>query len=187
MKLIVGLGNPGRQYAATRHNVGFMVLDELARRHRIPVAKRIGRSVTGQGQIGDEDVILVKPLTYMNLSGEAVSHLLRRMKIKPEDIIVVYDDVDLPLGKLRLRPKGSAGTHNGMKSIIGHVGSNAFPRLRVGIGSIRGEAVDFVLSKFKRSEQPVMKAAIEDAASALEMVLTDGLEPAMNRFNQRAE
>lgn len=183
MKLIVGLGNPGRRYASTRHNVGFMVVDELAKRYKIHVKKRIGRALTGQGIIGEDEVLFAKPQTFMNLSGEAVSHLVRRYKINVEDIIVVYDDVDLPLGKIRVRQKGSAGGHKGVKSIIFSLHTQDFPRVRIGIGSIEGEAIDYVLSRFKRSEQTIMKSAVASAASAIETLITQGAEEAMNAFN----
>lgn len=183
MKLIVGLGNPGRRYAATRHNVGYMVLDELAKRHRIHVKKRMGRAMVGQGTIAEEEVLLAKPMTFMNLSGEAVSHLARRYRIKPEDIIVIYDDVDLPPGKIRIRPRGSAGGHKGMDSIIYHLRTQDFPRVRIGIGSIEGEAIDYVLSRFNRSDIALIKPAIASAASAVEAIIAEGIEPAMNKFN----
>ena len=183
MKLIVGLGNPGRQYSTTRHNVGFMVIDELAKRHHIPIKKRAGRSVVGVGKIGEEEVILAKPRTFMNLSGEAVSHLSRRYHIKADDIVVVCDDFALPPGKIRIRQQGSAGGHNGMKSIIHHLHTLEFPRVRVGIGSVEDEAVDYVLSRFTRSELLLIKPAIQNAASVVEVMLTEGVETAMNKFN----
>jgi len=183
LKLIVGLGNPGRRYAATRHNVGFLVVDELARRHGISVRKRMGRALAGEGRICEQDVILAKPQTFMNLSGEAVSHIARRRSIGAEDLIVIYDDVDLPPGKLRIRARGSSGGHKGMKSVIQHLGTEEFPRVRIGIGSIEGEAVDYVLSRFRRSEVPLIRSAVREAAAAVEVILSEGIEAAMNRFN----
>lgn len=184
MKLIVGLGNPGRQYHGTRHNVGFEVLEVLSKAHRIPVKARRSRAVVGEGTISGEQVVLAKPQTFMNLSGEAVAALARRYRIGPEDILVIYDDSNLPLGKLRIRTKGSAGGHNGMKSIIHSLGSDEFPRIRLGIGSPdRREMIDHVLSRFKRAEMSIVREAVQRAAEAVEMYLAEGPEPTMNRFN----
>jgi peptidyl-tRNA hydrolase, PTH1 family len=183
LKLIVGLGNPGRQYSATRHNVGFRLIDELAKRHRIHVKRRMGRALVGEGRIGDEDVLLVKPLTFMNLSGESVSHLARRYRVQPEDVIVAYDDMNLPTGKLRVRARGSSGGHNGMKSLIYCLRTEEFPRVRVGIGSVEGQAIEHGLSKFTRAELELISPAISTGADAVEAILADGIEPAMNRFN----
>lgn len=185
LKLIVGLGNPGRDYAGTRHNVGFDVIDLLAKRYKTRVLRRMGRALIARTTIADQEVILAKPQTFMNLSGEAVAHIARREKIDPADILVVYDDMALPLGKIRIRPGGSAGGHNGMKSIIYRLGTQEFPRLRVGIGSARCEAIDHVLSRFSRAERKIADEAIMDAADAVEMILSDGLEAAMNRYNRR--
>ncbi len=184
MKLIVGLGNPGREYSGTRHNVGFEVIDVLSKRHHIAVRARRNHAKVGEGTIGGEQVVLAKPQTFMNRSGEAVAGLARRYRIAPEDIIVIYDDVNLPLCKLRIRTRGSAGGHNGMKSIIHSLGSEEFPRIRIGIGSPdRRDMVDHVLSKFKRAEMPFVRDAIDRAADAVESYLSDGPEPTMNRFN----
>ena len=184
MKLIVGLGNPGRQYHGTRHNVGFEVLEVLSKRHRIHVKARRSRAVVGEGRIGDEDVVLARPQTFMNLSGEAVGALARRYRIAPEDILVIYDDSNLPLGKLRIRTRGSAGGHNGMKSIIHSLGSEEFPRIRLGIGSPdRREMIDHVLSRFKRAEMLVVRDTIQRAADAVDMYLAEGPEPTMNVYN----
>lgn len=186
MKLIVGLGNPGREYAGTRHNVGFDVIDELAKRNHTKAANRIGRALTARITVNGEKIILAKPQTFMNLSGEAVSHIARREKIEPSEILVVYDDMALPLGKLRIRPQGSAGGHNGMKSIIAHLHTQDFPRLRVGIDSSGRGAVNHVLSKFRKAERGVINDAVFDAADAVEMMLSEGIEPAMNRYNKSA-
>lgn len=184
MKLIVGLGNPGRQYHGTRHNVGFEVVEVLSKRHRIHVKARRSRAVVGEGTIAGEEVVLARPQTFMNLSGEAVGALARRYRIAPEDILVIYDDSNLPLGKLRIRTRGSAGGHNGMKSIIHSMGSEEFPRIRLGIGSPdRREMIDHVLSRFKRAEMPIVREMIQRAADAVEMYLSEGPEPTMNRFN----
>lgn len=188
MKLIAGLGNPGREYHGTRHNVGFEVIELLAKKHRIAVRARRNRAVVGEGTIGGEQVVLARPQTFMNRSGEAVAGLARRYRIAPEDIIVIYDDVNLPLGKLRVRTRGSAGGHNGMKSIIHSLGSDEFPRVRIGIGSPdRRDMVDHVLSRFKRAEGPIVKDAVQRAADAVEMYLSEGAEPAMNRYNADVE
>ena len=183
MKLIVGLGNPGREYQGTRHNVGFMVLDVLARRHGIHIRSRRNRASVGEGIIAGEKVTLAKPLTFMNLSGEAVSGLVRRYRVKPTDIIMICDDVNLPLGRLRIRAGGSAGGHKGLASVIRSLGTDDFLRIRVGIGSPERDMVDYVLSRFGRAERGVVREAVERAADALEVCLADGIEPAMNSFN----
>ena len=186
MRVIVGLGNPGRQYAHTRHNVGFDVLDILARRTKVRILGRQHRALVGRlGQAGAE-VLLVKPQTFMNESGSAVSAILRKHKLGPESMLVVCDDLDLPLGRLRLRPSGSSGGHKGMNSIIQHVGSSDFPRLRIGIGR-KGDAIDHVLSRFNRKDREVMDAALQSAADALEMILDEGIEAAMNVYNRSSE
>ena len=183
MKLIVGLGNPGREYQGARHNVGFVVVDILARRHGIHVKARRSKSLVGEGVIAGEKVVLAKPLTFMNLSGEAVGALVRRYRIDPSDIIVIADDVNLPLGRLRIRAGGSSGGHKGLRSIIHSLGMEDFPRIRVGIGSPKGEMVDFVLSRFHKSERGVVDEAVNRAADAVEAILSEGIEPTMNRFN----
>lgn len=184
MKLIVGLGNPGSDYAGTRHNVGFAVVDVLARRHGIPVSKRNFKSVFGEGTLAGERVFLMRPMTYMNLSGEAVAALARFYKIAPQDIIVISDDIALPLGRLRLRYKGSPGGHNGLDSIFTHLHSQEVPRVRIGVGAARsGAMVDHVLGRFRKEELPVMQEAYEAAADAIEYALAEGFEAAMNRYN----
>ena len=186
MKLIVGLGNPGRQYSLTRHNIGFIVIDYLAGKLGINVDKIKFKSLVGEGCLGMERVVLVKPQTYMNLSGEAVLDMVRWYKLEPSDMLVIYDDMDLPAGKLRLRIKGSAGGHNGMKSIIYLVGSDEIPRLRVGIGrpiNEHMESVDFVLGKFSEEEIKIMSTAVEKAVEAVIAVIEHGGERAMNTIN----
>jgi PTH1 family peptidyl-tRNA hydrolase len=189
VKLIVGLGNPGREYSGTRHNIGFAVLGALARKHGINFDKRCCHSRAGEGRIGGQEVALAKPQTYMNLSGDAVAALMRRYRIKPEDILVVHDDLDLSLGRIRLRAGGSAGGHNGLKSIIASVGSTEFTRLKIGIGrpetadAPRGDVVDHVLSDFGAAERKVADEAVARAVAAVETVLELGLETAMNRFH----
>ena len=186
LKLIVGLGNPGREYARTRHNVGFEVVDALAKRHRTRIIRRMGRALIARARIAGQDVTLAKPQTFMNLSGEAVGYMARREKIEPSEILVIYDDMDLPLGRIRLRPDGSSGGHKGMRSIIERLGTKEFPRLRIGIGSADRDAVEHVLSRFRRGEREAARGAIQTAADAVEMILTDGLEAAMNLYNRRS-
>ncbi len=182
--LVVGLGNPGPEYSGTRHNVGFMVADILSRRHRIPVKASQHGARVGEGEIAGEPVALVKPLTFMNVSGRAVAPLMQRHSLLPAHLVVVYDDADLPLGKIRVRARGSAGGHNGIKSIIGATGSAEFPRVRIGIGRAgRGDLVDHVLSGFKADERELVHDALERAADAVEAVLAHGIERAMNLFN----
>ncbi len=184
MKLIVGLGNPGAEYAGTRHNVGFEVIDLLARRHNITVAKRNFKAVYGEGTIGGEKVLLVRPMTYMNLSGEAVGAIARFYKIEPADIIIISDDIALPAGKLRLRLQGSHGGHNGLENIFRLLATQAIPRVRIGVGAAGpGDMKGHVLSKFRKEEQDLMDEARERAADAIEFALREGFETAMNRYN----
>ncbi len=188
--IIVGLGNPGKKYDGSRHNVGFDVIDELVDRYDIRHPQRFGKSMIGKGRIGSEKVILVKPLTYMNLSGEAVREITDYYKVDPSSqLIVISDDVDLPVGKLRIRAKGSAGGHNGLKSIIGHLGRNDFNRIRVGVGGKAHpdmDLADHVLGHFNKSERAVMDEAVTRAADAVECILSDGVDKAMNIYNTNA-
>ena len=184
MFMIVGLGNPGRRYADTRHNVGFMTVDELVRRHGTSEAgERMGAWV-GRSRIQGHDVLLVKPQTFMNASGEAVGRLWRWYKLGLEDVVVVSDDIDLPFGRLRLRPRGSAGGHNGLRSIFSHLGSQEIARLKIGVGRPRSdEARDYVLSSFTPQEREELPILIAEAADAVEAVLREGLTAAMNGVN----
>ena len=187
LKLVVGLGNPGAQYAKTRHNIGFMVIDYLAEQLNIKVDKVKFKSIIGEGLTGAEKVILAKPQTYMNLSGEAVLDMVQWYKLDTKDIIVIYDDMDLPAGKIRLRSQGSAGGHNGMKSIIYLVQTDKFPRLRVGIGRPDNqniESVNFVLGKFSDCEAESMAQAVKMAADAVLKTFETGVERAMNEVNR---
>lgn len=188
MKLIVGLGNPGAEYEKTRHNVGWMVLDAFARKFRIELTRHEKNALTGTGRVAGGSVLLAKPLTYMNLSGDAVRLLVNAYAESPEEMIVVYDDVDLPLGRLRIRPNGSAGTHNGMRSIISTLGTEKFPRLRIGIGG-PGEARlrDHVLDEFAAGEQPAVDRAITRSVDALVLFCRGDLKRAMNQFNRDEE
>ncbi len=184
LKLIVGLGNPGRSYAAHRHNVGFRCLEHLAEVHGLSFVRDRAKADLASGQIAALRVLLVKPRTYMNLSGQAVSRLARFYKIAPQDILVIYDDLDLPLGVIRLRPEGGSGGHKGMKSIIESLGSQAFPRLRMGIGRPPDEdVVDYVLSDFTLDEEIAIENACEKAVAAVECFLTKGIAAAMNEYN----
>ena len=184
VKLILGLGNPGREYEGTRHNVGFEAIDELSTRHGITVRKRDFRSVIGEGLINGQKVILARPMTYMNLSGEAVGAIARMFKIEPKDIWIILDDVALPLGRIRLRLKGSPGGHNGLKSIQAHLHTNEYPRIRIGVGApVSTDLVDHVLSRFNPEEREVISEAIDRAADAVEEALECGFERAMNLFN----
>ncbi len=186
MKLVVGLGNPGSEYRDTRHNVGFLVADELARRWRVPDAWREKfEALHIKTMLGDDAVVVAKPLTFMNLSGQAVAGLAAFYKIDPADVLVVTDDVALPLGRLRARPEGGAGGHNGLKSIIQHLGTQAFPRVRVGVGrgDDRRDLSDHVLGRFDAGERDIVSAAVLRAADATERFLSDGIERVMSAFN----
>jgi PTH1 family peptidyl-tRNA hydrolase len=186
MKLIVGLGNPGAEYAGTRHNAGFEVIEILAKRHQIAVSKRNFQAVYGDGAIGGQRVILARPMTYMNLSGEATTALMRFYKIEPEDTIIILDEVALPPGRLRLRFQGSAGGHNGLANILQLLHTDRVPRIRIGVGASRtGQMIGHVLSRFPKEEFPIMQQAYDLAADAIECALSEGFEIAMNRFNIR--
>ena len=185
MKLIVGLGNPGPEYEKTRHNVGWQVIDAFARKFRITIETHEKNAMTGTGRVAGGSVMVARPLTYMNLSGDAVRLLANAYLESTDDLMVVYDDIDLPLGKLRIRPNGSAGTHNGMRSIIGTLATERFPRLRVGIGSAeQGRLRDYVLDEFAPEEQPIVDATVERAVSALLLFARGDLRRAMNEFNK---
>ena len=186
MKLIVGLGNPGTQYRDTRHNVGFKVLDEVARRHNARFDTSPSEAEMAKVRnLGETDVLLAKPLTFMNLSGHAAGELLRYFKIDVADLLVVADDVNLPLGRLRARMRGSEGGHNGLGSIIAQLGTSEFARLRVGVGrgDTRRDLADHVLAGFEPGEQAEIDRAIARAADAAEMFATDGIVKVMNTFN----
>ena len=186
MKLIVGLGNPGADYRDTRHNVGFMVADELAKRWRLEDQWRERfEALQIKTTVGGEAVTIAKPITYMNLSGRAVSALAGFYKIEPADVFVLTDDVALPLGRLRARRDGGAGGHNGLKSLIQALGTQAFPRMRVGVGrgDDRRDLADFVTGRFEPAERDTVSAAVLRAADATEVFLSDGIERVMNAFN----
>ncbi len=188
MKLIVGLGNPGRDYQFTRHNAGFMALDLLSEKLGISVSKRAFGALTGEGRVDNEKIVLMKPQTYMNLSGDSVFAAVNWYKLPLEDLIVVYDDVDLPVGEIRVRPKGSAGTHNGMRNIIYMLNDDGFARVRVGIGKAKEgwDLRDHVLAKFETPEQEDAYKALQNAADAVMTILSRGMDEAQKAYNVKA-
>ena len=184
MKLIVGLGNPGKDYENTRHNVGFMVMDRLSDVMNVSISTTKFKGEYVKFKYHGEDVILLKPMTYMNNSGESVRQVMDYFKIDVEDLLVVYDDMDMPVGKLRLRQSGSAGGHNGVKSVIAHTNTQNFKRIRVGIDKHpRIKVVDYVLGRFQKDEQPLIDQGVEDAVKAIETYLNKGFVAAMNVYN----
>ena len=184
MYAIIGLGNPENKYDKTRHNIGFDVIDELASQMGVQVNTKRHKALCGVGQIGSEKVILVKPQTYMNLSGESVRAVMDFYKLDPtKDIIVIADDISLPTGKIRIRAKGSAGGHNGLKSIIAHAGTDQFTRIKVGVGANQGDLVKHVLGKFSKGERKIVDDAVRNAASASEVIVMYDVQTAMNKFN----
>jgi peptidyl-tRNA hydrolase, PTH1 family len=186
VKLIVGLGNPGRQYAGTRHNIGFEVIGKLSGRLGITLDQAKHKGLYGTGMVNGEKVLLLMPLTYMNLSGESIRAVMDFYKLEPEDLVVIYDDLDLPAGKIRLRQKGSPGGHNGIKSTIAHLGTSEFNRIRIGISRPpQGMAVpDYVLGRFRKDEEPLMEEAVEKSAAACEAWLAKPFLQVMNEYNQ---
>lgn len=185
MKIIVGLGNPGKQYEATRHNIGFHVIDELSKRLDIPLTQSKFNGMYGIGHVGTEKVMLLKPLTYMNLSGECIVPMMDYYEVNDDEIVVIYDDLDLQVGKLRLRQKGSAGGHNGIKSIIQHLGSQEFNRIRIGVDRPKNgmKVPDYVLSNFSEDEKIEMIHAVKNSANACEDWITKKFLDVMNTYN----
>lgn len=184
--LVVGLGNPGAKYENTRHNVGFLVADELAERDGSPIRRLKHHALISNAVLGNQGVLLMKPTTYMNLSGEAVGEAARFYKIPADHVLIISDDVDLPLGKLRIRKSGSAGGHNGLKNIIQHLGTDQFPRLKIGVGGKPHpdyNMADWVLGQLKGEDKKVMDEAVKRAADAIEYLLANGIDRAMNQFN----
>ena len=185
LTIIVGLGNPGNKYENTRHNVGFRAIDLISEKYGIKVDRLKHKALTGDGSIKEERVLLVKPQTFMNLSGESVHDIVEWYKIPMGNLIVIYDDADLPIGTIRIRPKGSSGTHNGMKSILYQLQSDDFPRIRIGIGNAPEgwDLADYVLGRFSGEESKVIGQIVERAANAAVTVMTDGVAAAMNLYN----
>lgn len=189
MYLIAGLGNPTREYEKTRHNVGFEAIDILADKAGTTVTERKHKALYGKGFLGGQKVILAKPQTYMNLSGESIREIADFYKIEPENIIILCDDINLPEGRLRIRLKGSAGGHNGLKNIISHLGTQEFPRIRIGVGEKpRGmDLADYVLGRFPKEQQALMEEAYREAADAACMMIEEGADAAMNHYNRRSK
>ncbi len=185
MYIIVGLGNPGSKYENTRHNMGFKTIDRLAREFSITVNRAKFKGLIGEGRIGSEKVILLKPQTYMNLSGKSVREIMDYYKVPEENLIVIYDDFDLPIGSIRIRKSGGPGTHNGMKSVVGELNSRKFPRVRIGIGSSEGETIQFVIGKVSKDEQQILTVTTQAAADAVADIVRIGIDNAMNIHNTR--
>ncbi len=187
MKLIVGLGNPGAEYERSRHNVGWMIADAFAKKFRIDITKHEKSAMTGEGRVAGDSVKVAKPLTFMNLSGDAVRLLVNAYLDSTDDLMIVYDDIDLPLARLRIKPSGSAGTHNGMRSIVDALASERFPRLRFGVQGVEygvGRLRDYVLDDFTVEEAPLVNRGIERAVDALVLFARGDLKRAMNEFNR---
>jgi PTH1 family peptidyl-tRNA hydrolase len=182
VRIIVGLGNPGMTYAHTRHNIGFDIVDAFAKKHKVKFSGRSGNALVGKYERLGNEILFVKPMTFMNNSGNCVGSIARKHNANPSELLVIYDDVDLPLGKMRIKPSGSSGGHNGMKSIIEKLGSKEFPRMRIGIDK-SSFTVDHVLTRFNRQQRKIIDATIADAVNALEDIIDDGLDKAMNLYN----
>lgn len=185
MKLIVGLGNPGKKYEHTRHNMGFDVVDMFSSLAQIDIDKEAFKGLVGRGRIYEEDVYILKPQTYMNLSGESVREIVSYFKIPIEDIVVIYDDLDLEPGKIRLRLSGSSGGHKGIQNIIENLGTEEIKRIRIGIGKPTFDTIDYVLGKPLKEERELIAQSIEEACEALKEILKHNFDSAMNRFNQK--
>ncbi|MDY0235866.1 MAG: aminoacyl-tRNA hydrolase [Gudongella sp.] len=185
MIVVAGLGNPGTKYSSTRHNVGFDVVDVLANKFGIKLNKIKFKGLVGEGIWAGEKIVLIKPSTYMNLSGESIRPVMDFYKLKPEELIVVVDDIDIEFGTIKIKKKGSAGTHNGLKSILLQTGTDQFPRVKIGIGRKpeNYDLADFVLSKFSKSERQIIDKAILNAADAIDELISNGIDSAMNKFN----
>mgnify|MGYP001123554611 CR=1 FL=1 len=187
MWLVVGLGNPGDEYAATRHNAGFMLVERQARAWGVELRGRLFKARTGLARRGGEEVLLAQPKTFMNRSGIAVREAMAGRDVPPERLVVVYDDLDIPTGEIRVRKKGRPGTHKGMISVVNEIRTGEFPRVRIGIGPLPAgrDAADFVLEPFRRDERPLLEDSLGQAGEALEMILDGGIDRAMTRFNRR--
>ncbi len=188
MYVIVGLGNPGKKYEKTRHNMGFLTIDALAEKYDIKVNKIKFKALVGEGRIAGHKVLLAKPQTYMNLSGEAVREIADFYKIEPQKLIVIYDDIDIPTGTIRIRKKGSSGTHNGMRNILYHIKTEDFPRIRVGIGSGKHEnLINYVTGGISREEKALLEESIIKASESAACIIEKGIEKAMNEYNVRPQ
>ena len=183
MFLIVGLGNPGKEYDGTRHNIGFAAVDYIANKYNIELNRIKFKGVFGEGFINGKKVILLKPTTYMNLSGESIREVINFYKISNEEVIVIYDDISLEVGRLRIREKGSHGGHNGIKSIIANLGTDVFPRVKIGVGAPKGNLVSHVLGKFSEDEIEILRETIQASSDAVSIMLKSDTKEAMNKFN----
>lgn len=183
MFLIVGLGNPGKEYENTRHNIGFKVIDNIASEYNIDINRQKFKGICGEGFIENQKVILLKPTTYMNLSGESIREVVDFYKLSNEEVIVIYDDISLNVGRLRIRDKGSAGGHNGIKSIIAHLGTDVFPRIKVGVGQPNVDLVKYVLGNFTKEEMEVLSESIDASTKAVREMIKNDTTSAMNKFN----
>jgi len=189
MKAIIGLGNPGMKYAGTRHNIGFDAVTAIADKYNLSINNKKFKGVYADGHIAGEKVLLVQPQTFMNLSGECVREVADFYKLNPDEIIIICDDINLDVGRLRIRKKGSAGGHNGLKNIIAHLGTEEFPRIRVGVGEkTEGwDLADYVLARFDKYSEPVIREALANVVGAVETWISEGIDAAMNRFNVSAK
>jgi peptidyl-tRNA hydrolase, PTH1 family len=187
MYIFVGLGNPTDKYQATRHNIGWDAITRLSDDYRISMDFKKHKAICGKGYIEAEKVILAQPVTYMNLSGECVRELVDFYKVTPQEVVVIYDDISLDVGQLRIRKKGSAGGHNGMKSIIQHLGTDEFPRIKIGVGDKPKDwdLADYVLSRFQAEEQALIREALKDTSEACRLMITSGIDTVMNQFNRK--
>ena len=187
MRIVIGLGNPTKEYQATRHNIGWDAITRISEDYHIPLDTKRHKAICGKGYIEGEKIILAQPITYMNLSGESVRELVDYYKVELKDIIVIYDDISLDVGQLRIRKQGSAGGHNGIKSIISHLGTQEFPRIKVGVGDKpKGwDLADYVLSRFQGEEQETIQGALKNTSEACKTMITVGIEDAMNRYNKK--
>lgn len=183
MFLIVGLGNPGKEYDGTRHNIGFETIDYLSKKYNIDVNRTKFKGTFGEGFINNKKVVLLKPSTYMNLSGESIREAINFYKLENEEVLVIYDDISLEVGKIRIREKGSAGGHNGIKSIIANMSTDVFPRIKIGVGQPKGDLVSHVLGKFSQEEINDLNEVIEVSSEAVEIIVKDGTKEAMNKLN----
>ena len=183
MFLIVGLGNPGREYENTRHNIGFAAMDVLAEKYNIDINRSKFKGEYGEGFINGNKVILLKPYTFMNLSGESVREAIDFYKLTEEEVLIIYDDISLEVGRLRIREKGSAGGHNGIKSIINHMGTDVFTRIKIGVGAPKGDLVNHVLGRFSKEEVNILKQTLDAVTEATAEIIDNGAKEAMNKFN----